>query len=133
MKKMLFLFFSMAVITGAKAQEKIIAEILVQEQLDAYNNRDIEAFLKPYSDSVSVYFFPNQLLYKGKETMRKEYSEMFSNLPGLHCTLKNRIVLGNRVIDEESVIFNKDKPAMRAAAIYTIANDKIVAVHFISQ
>ncbi|MEQ1675461.1 MAG: nuclear transport factor 2 family protein [Chitinophagaceae bacterium] len=133
MKKLLLVLIGTAFFTAIHAQEPSIAEKLVQEQLDAYNKRDIDAFLKPYADTVVLYFFPNQLINKGKESMRKEYGEMFTNLPDLHCTLKNRIVLGNRVIDEESVVFNKDKPAMRAAAIYTIAGGKIVAVHFISQ
>lgn len=133
MKKIMLAIACSLLFTLVDAQETSVAEKLAQEQLDGYNNRDIEAFLKPYADSVALYYFPNQLIYKGKEAMRKEYGEMFANVPDLHCTLKNRIVLGNRVIDEESVIFNKNKPAMRAAAIYTIAGDKIVAVHFISQ
>ena len=65
--------------------------------------------------------------------MRQEYTPMFANTPDLYCTLKNRIVLGNRVIDEESVAFDKNRPPLRAAAIYTIAQGKIMSVHFISQ
>lgn len=113
------------------AQEKSAAEKLAQEQLDAYNNRDIEAFLKPYDDSVQVYFFPNQFLYKGKETMRKEYAGMFANTPDLHCTLKSRVVVGSRVIDEELVVFDKNQQPFHAVAIYTVANGKITTVHFI--
>ncbi len=131
MKKIFFICFVLGYSFTTHAQEKTVAEKLAQEQLDAYNNRDIEAFLKPYSDSVEVYFFPNRFLYKGKETMRREYAEMFTNTPALHCTLKSRIVVGNRVIDEESVLFDKNKPAFHAVAIYTVANGKIVAVHFI--
>ncbi len=125
----LFFFFAFA------AQSQIIstAEKLVQEQLDAYNKRDIEAFLKPYSDTVKVYYFPNQFAYQGKEQMRKQYADMFKKAVDLYCTLKSRMVLGNKVIDEESVIFDKNKPAAHAAAIYTIAGDKIVAVHFVSE
>jgi hypothetical protein len=132
MKKLL-LSLIIAIPATLFAQEKSEAEKLAQEQLDAYNNRDIDAFLKPYSDTVAVYMFPNQFLYKGKERMRSEYAGMFKNTPDLHCTLKNRIVVGNTVIDEESVLFNKNKPPFHAAAIYTIAGGKIVAVHFISQ
>lgn len=105
----------------------------VQAQLDAYNKRDIEAFLKPYSDSVAVYFFPNRLLYKGKETMRKEYTDMFTNTPDLYCTLKSRMVVGSTVIDEESVIFNKTQPPLHAAAIYKVEKGLIVAVYFVSE
>lgn len=130
--KKLMLCLLLAVPATLFAQEKSVAEKLAQEQLDAYNNRDIEAFLKPYSDSVTVYMYPNRLLYTGKATMRSEYATMFKNTPDLHCTLKNRIVVGNTVIDEESVIFNKNKPPFHAAAIYTIAEGRIVSVQFIS-
>jgi hypothetical protein len=132
MKKILLLSF--IIVSGTLyAQEKTIPEKLVQEQLDAYNKRDIDAFMKPYDDSVAVYMFPNQLLYKGKATMRQEYAGMFQNTPDLHCTILCRMVLGNKIIDEESVLFNKNKPPLHASAVYTITNGKIVAVHFISQ
>jgi hypothetical protein len=113
------------------AQEKSAAEQLAQQQLDAYNRRDIEAFLKPYSDSVQVYMFPNQLMYKGKETMRQQYAGMFSGTPDLFCKLKNRMVVKNTVIDHEQVTFDKKRPAMEAIAIYTIEKGKIAKVHFI--
>ncbi len=106
---------------------------LANEQLNAYNNRDIEAFLKPYSDTIKVYSYRNKLLYKGKETMRKSYSKMFKELPDLNCKLVNRIVLGNKVIDHEEVTTHKNKPTFRAIAIYTIKEDKIVEVNFIQE
>jgi hypothetical protein len=65
--------------------------------------------------------------------MRQEYAGMFQNTPDLHCTILCRMVLGNKIIDEESVLFNKNKPPLHASAVYTITNGKIVAVHFISQ
>ena len=105
---------------------------LAQQQLDGYNKRDINAFLQPYADTVAVYMFPNKLLYKGKETMRKEYADMFLQTPDLHCTIVNRMLQGNTVIDQESVLFKKGVPPMSAIAIYTISGDKIVAVHFIA-
>jgi hypothetical protein len=133
MNKLFVLVAMMLLSLTAQSQEKTMAEKLVQEQLDAYNNRDIEAFLKPYDDSVAVYMFPNQLLYKGKATMRQEYTGMFKDTPDLHCTVICRMVLGNKIIDEESVIFNKNRPPLHASAIYTIAKGKIVAVHFVSE
>ncbi|MBL7728686.1 MAG: nuclear transport factor 2 family protein [Dinghuibacter sp.] len=113
------------------AQEKTVAEQLAQQQLDAYNKHDIEAFLAPYSDSVAVYMFPNQLMYKGKANMRKEYADMFAGTPDLNCQLVNRIVLKNTVIDQEKVVFDKNRPPLEAIAIYTIENNKIAKVHFL--
>jgi hypothetical protein len=116
---------------AAQAQEKTTAEQLAQQQLDAYNNRDIEAFLKPYHDSVEVYGFPNRLQFKGIHLMRQSYADMFKTTPDLHCTLVNRMVQGNTVIDQESVIFKAGQPPLKAIAIYVIEGDKIKKVYFV--
>jgi len=118
--------------TVAQNQSEIekIATALAQEQLDAYNKRDIEAFLKPYSENVKVYAFPDQLLYEGKAKMREEYTAMFSQLPDLNCKLINRIVLNNKVIDHEEVVFKTSQPKVYAIAVYTITDGKISEVRF---
>ncbi len=104
-------------------------EDLAQRQLNAYNFRDIDAFLDVYDENVEVYNFPNELKYKGKEIMRKRYSKMFDNTPNLHCELVNRIVYGNTVIDEERVQFGNR--IIEAVAIYHIDNNKIKKVYFV--
>lgn len=103
---------------------------LAQQQLDAYNARNIDAFLEPYADDVEVYDFPDKLQYKGKEEMRKRYSGMFERTKALHCELVNRIAVGNTVIDHESVTFAADKEPVTAVAIYRIENGKIKQVYF---
>ena len=102
---------------------------LAQRQLNAYNLRNIDAFLEPYADDVEIYNYPDDLRFKGKETMREGYSKMFDNTPNLHCELLGRIVQGNIVIDKERVRFG-DR-VMEAVAIYHIENDKIKKVYFI--
>ncbi len=108
----------------------VTPELLVQQQLVAYNARDIDAFLAPYSDSVELYEYPGKLMAKGKEAMLKEYSNMFKQVKNLHCELVNRIVQGNVVVDHESVSGFGPKP-LRAIAIYTIVNGKIQKVEFV--
>ena len=102
---------------------------LAQRQLNAYNFRNIDAFLEPYADDVEVYSYPEKLLYSGKEIMRKQYSEMFNEVPNLHCELKERIVQGNIVIDKERV--QSGNKIIEAVAIYHIENNKIKKVYFI--
>ena len=102
---------------------------IVQKQLDAYNARDIDAFLDTYSENVKLYTFPNQLLSEGKTAMESQYGSFFENTPDLHCSIKNRIVIGNKVIDEESVTANGS--TFSAVAIYEVANGKIVKVTFL--
>ncbi|WP_237275349.1 nuclear transport factor 2 family protein [Tenacibaculum ovolyticum] len=111
----------------------IVAEvspnILVQEQLEGYNKRDIDAFLKPYAKNVKVYTFPDKLNYKGIDEMRKRYAPMFEKTTDLHCKILNRIVKGTTVIDEELVTANGN--TFKAVAIYEITNGKISSVRFV--
>jgi imidazolonepropionase-like amidohydrolase len=108
----------------------VTPEILAQQQLNAYNARDVDAFLAPYADSVSLYGYPNQFFEKGLDKMRVSYGKMFKSIPNLHCELVNRMVQGNTIIDHESVTGFGPKP-VRAIAIYTIKNGKIESVRFI--
>lgn len=107
----------------------VTPEILVQQQLNAYNARDIEAFLLPYSDSIELYNFPNQLLLKGKQEMRKSYADLFKNTPDLHCELVNRIKQGSSIIDHERLSGNGTLKR-EAVAIFKIENGKISKAYF---
>jgi imidazolonepropionase-like amidohydrolase len=104
--------------------------ILAQQQLNAYNARDIDAFLAPYAEDVELYDFPDKLISKGKEAMRKTYEGMFKTLKELHCEVTQRIIQGNSVIDHESVT-GFGGPVVKAVAVYQIENNKIKKVYFI--
>lgn len=77
---------------------------LAQNQLDAYNQGNIDNFCENYHQEVEAYSLPdNNLIVKGIEQFRKNYGERFKNNPKLHCELKSRTVLTNSVLDEEWV------------------------------
>lgn len=107
-------------------------EELANEQLEAYNSRDIEAFLKPYSDTVKVYNEKHELLYQGIETMRTQYGSMFERTPDLNCKLLNRIAVGNTVIEHEEVVFGEGRK-IYAIVMYKVGFDKIQEVHFLDR
>lgn len=109
---------------------KETALALVQRQLNAYNARNLEAFIEPYADDVELYDYKTgKLLGKGKEQMRKDYA-FFKQVPELHCEIKARIEQGNIIIDKESVSgFGERK--VEATAIYHIEGNKIKKVYFI--
>jgi hypothetical protein len=108
---------------------EVSPKVLAQEQLEAYNKRDIDAFLKPYAKNVKVYTFPDKLNYEGIDEMRKRYAPMFKKTTDLHCKILNRIVKGTTVIDEELVTANGN--TFKAVAIYEITNGKISSVRFV--
>ena len=102
---------------------------IVQKQIDAYNARDIEAFMTTYSKNIILMNYPNQELYKGSEKMKSDYASFFESTPDLNCKVLNRIVIGNKVIDEEYITANGDN--FSAVAIYEVENGKITKVTFI--
>ena len=122
-----FLFF-----VSTCGNEKIkTPELLAQEQLDAYNNRDIDAFLDVYSDDVKIYDLSSgKVISNGKEEMRKTYGKMFTELTELNAKVTNRMVLNKFAIDYEDVTFTKEKKT-NAIAIYETKDNKIHKVWFI--
>jgi imidazolonepropionase-like amidohydrolase len=103
-------------------------EIIAQQQLNAYNTHDLEAFLEAYADDVEIFDLPGKSIMKGKDDMRKNYA-FLRTTPKLHCRLLNRIVQGNMVIDHEEVWGFGSKP-FYGVAIYIIEKGKISKVYF---
>ncbi|MEM1221078.1 MAG: nuclear transport factor 2 family protein, partial [Bacteroidota bacterium] len=103
----------------------------VQTQLDAYNTGDIELFLSAYSDTVKIYNFPDEPRFTGKEEMRQRYGPMFERLPDLQCRLVSRTVMKDKVIDHESVVWDKKDPTTEVIAIYRVADGLIQEVWFL--
>lgn len=76
---------------------------VVDKQLVAYNNQDIDAFAATYHDDVEVYEFPAKLKSKGIEALRNTYQGMFASLKCLNASSLNRIVEGRFVTDHEQM------------------------------
>lgn len=101
------------------------AETLVQEQLDAYNARDLEAFLVPFSDDVEVFRPPQaEPALAGKAAFAKFYATQRFNRPGLHAEILNRMVLGRIVIDHERISGVRDEP-FEMAVTYEVVDGLI--------
>lgn len=103
-------------------------EMLAQQQLNAYNAHDLDAFLEPYADDIKIYNFPDKLIMNGKIEMRKNY-EFITKTPKLYCKLLNRTVQGNMVVDHEEVWGFGEKP-FYGLAIYIVEKGKISKVYF---
>ena len=102
---------------------------LAQGQLEAYNARDINRFCAFFSPDIQVYdAHTRTLLFAGMDAFRERYTQTFAN-PELLCTVTQRIVQGNIVIDKEEVHGFGDA-LKEAIAIYHTSENYIVEVHF---
>jgi imidazolonepropionase-like amidohydrolase len=104
-------------------------EALAQRQLNAYNARNLEAFLAPYAEDVELRDLDGKVVSKGKEAVRTRYGELFRTRAALHCELRGRVSAGSWVVDEERVTGAGDSP-IHGLAIYEVVNGRIARVRF---
>ena len=105
-------------------------EDLVQRQLNAYNARDLEAFLACFAPEVTVRELDGRVKLKGLAALRKSYGKLFTDHPGLHAEVTKRMILGTRIVDEERVTGLGPAP-LRAAAIYEVKQNRITGIWFL--
>ena len=105
----------------------------VEEQLLAYNARDLERFIETYSTDVVIQDGADNLLMRGHDQMREKYGALFKASPGLHCRIASRMRIGKYVVDEEEVTGVRGSPTpMRAIVVYRIEEAKIVHVRMLT-
>jgi hypothetical protein len=111
--------------------EKFNPVAFAQRQLDAYNARDLERFVREYTDDVVAYrLSASEPLVSGKAAFAEHYRKNRFALPGLHAELVNRMAFGNKVIDQERVFGIEPEP-MEVAAIYEVTPAGISKVWFV--
>jgi uncharacterized protein (TIGR02246 family) len=103
---------------------------LIQKQLDAYNNQNIEAFLACYAEDAVLAGMNGDVTHRGLAAIRKRHEDLFYEFPKNHARLVNRIDLGTTVIDHEQVERSPGGDKFEVAAIYTIKDGKIARVDF---
>jgi uncharacterized protein (TIGR02246 family) len=103
---------------------------LIQKQLDAYNNQNIDAFLACYAEDAVLAGLNGDITHRGLAAIRKRHEDLFYEFPKNHARLVNRIDLGTTVIDHEQVERSPGGDKFEVAAIYTIEAGKIARVDF---
>ena len=103
----------------------------VQKQLEAYNARDIDAFMQWWADDCQYYEFPSRLLADGAAEIRERHVVRFRE-PNLFGRLINRLSVANLVIDQEIVTrtFPEGPGEIDVIAIYEVENGKIAKAWF---
>ncbi len=103
----------------------------VRMQLDAYNARDIDAFMQWWAEDCRYYAFPATLLADGAAAVRERHVERFGE-PRLFGKLHQRIVVGDVVVDHETVqrSFPEGPGEVEVIGIYEVREGKIARAWF---
>ena len=106
---------------------------LVQGQLDAYNNFDLETFCSFYHQEIQVHsLLEAKLLTSGMNDFRISYSKLFQTFPNQKCILKSRIIKTDTILDEEMILGRPAYPdGLSAVAIYAFRDGLIDRVWFV--
>ncbi len=102
------------------------AEALVQQQLEAYNARDLDALLATYAEDAQLFEHPATLLASGAAQLRARFALRFQE-SNLHAHLINRIVLNNFVVDHERITrtFPEGPGTIEILITYEVVDGKI--------
>lgn len=107
-------------------------EQVVQQQIEFYNQHDIEGFGSTYADDITVYTFPdNTITLSGKQALIERYTETFKKK--MFADIKNRSIVGNKVIDWEIATNGLTGDRTSLMAIYEVENNLITKVWFIRE
>lgn len=104
---------------------------VVQGQLEAYNAKDIEAFMQWWADDCQYFAFPSTLLANGAEAIRERHIDRFKE-PNLHGHLHSRVQVDNLIIDYETVTrtFAEGDGEVDVVCMYEIGEGKIKKAWF---
>ncbi len=104
----------------------------VERQVDAYNRRDIDAFLSCYALDTVIEDATGTVIVQGHDAMRAAYSELFRRSPNLHAEIATRICVGEYVVDEERIKGRRGSTEeIRVVAVYHVAAGVIDHVRLI--
>lgn len=106
---------------------------LVQGQLDAYNQQDLERFCLFYHPDVCVRsLLEDQILISGMNEFRNKYNELFQKNPSQRCLILSRIILENSIIDEELIEGRIGHPGgLKAVVTYSFLDGLIHRIWFV--
>ena len=104
----------------------------MQRQLDAYNAKDIDAWLATYAPDARQFEHPAKLVASGHAEMRARTAVRFTE-PNLHAKLLQRSVMGNVVIDHEDLTrtFADGPGHVELVCIYLVEGGLIQTASFV--
>lgn len=103
------------------------AQAIVQRQMEAYNQRDVDAFCSYMApDIVTRLYETGEILSSGLEQTRELYRKRFAENPHLHMTVQARMVNDNVVVDREIITGFDGGITIEAIVIHELREDGLI-------
>lgn len=110
----------------------VTPEEVVQRQLDAFNDHDLDALLPFFTDDVVIWdLVDGSIVLQGIDAFRARYERVFGERPLVRAELAGRLTLGSFVIDRERLTDGEEHPPEDALAIYEVDGDLVCRMWFI--
>lgn len=99
---------------------------IIDQQLQAYNQKDLEKFISFYSPDAEIRdLTTGKQILKGTAELRERYSKRFAS-PNLRAQISNRIIKDNLVIDHEKIQGIVEGEIFEGIVIYEIKDNLII-------
>ena len=104
---------------------------LIQRQLDAYNRKDVVAWLSTYASDARQLSLHGECLATGHAEIRSRIAARFQE-PDLHARLLSRTIMNNIVVDLEVITrnFPEGKGEVEMLCVYEIQKNLIQTASF---
>jgi hypothetical protein len=103
---------------------------IASAQLDAYNAQDLDTYVSFFADDCIVSGLNGAPTETSRAAIRTRYAKAFETFPENKAELKNRIAVGNTVVDHELVIRKPGGEQFEIIAIYSFKDGLISRVDF---
>ncbi len=103
---------------------------IAQKQLDAYNAQDLDTYVGFFAEDCVVSGLNGTPTQTSRDAIKARYADAFAQYPRNKAVLKNRIAVGNTVVDHEQVIRVPGGEEFEIIAIYTFKDGLISRVDF---
>ncbi len=108
-------------------------EQVIEKQMQAFDNRDIESMMTVFNNDIKIInFSDNKILIDGFEECREMYSALFKHSPKLYAEIINTIYFENKVIVHEFIFGrNGSDKKMEQVIIFEVESEKISKISII--
>ena len=103
---------------------------IAQKQLDAYNAQNLDTYVSFFAEDCIVSGLNGQPTETSRDAIKARYAKAFAQFPQNKAVLKNRIAVGNTVVDHEKVVRAPGGEEFEIIAIYSFRDGLIARVDF---